>query len=465
MRTRDLRRGAPRAVPARALPATSAAPWRRRTARPNGAGPIGDFVADIPLEPDHPSRPALDAVASGLADLASVPALLLWGPRDPVFTERYLEDLLRPAAAGRRAAVHGRVASGHRGPARRPPTTPGAGCRTGSSATRPARPRTRAGGADARAGADRPAGRTRRRPSPSCAPARSATTSFAELDQRVRDLAAGPAAAGVRAGDRVALLVPPGLDLTVAVYACWRVGAVIVVADAGLGLRGMATALRSAGPDHLHRQSPRRSSRQARSASRAADRRRNGCRPRSGSAWAGDSGSAELDAAGSRPAAAGAGRRRRRGCGAVHLRRDRPGEGRGLPAQPAAGPARRVPTACYGIDARRPAGRRLRPVRAVRPGARRRASAVPDMDVTSPGTLTAARARRRGRRDRSHGRLRLPGRAAQRRGHGRRPRPEPAPALGRVRLLMSAGAPVPVALLPRCPARCCRPPSCTRRTG
>ena len=61
----------------------------------------------------------------------------------------------------------------------------------------------------------------------------------------------GLQADGVRPGHRVALLVPPGIDLTVAVYACWRVGAVIVVADAGLGLRGLGHALRSAGPDHV----------------------------------------------------------------------------------------------------------------------------------------------------------------------------------------------------------------------
>ena len=77
------------------------------------------------------------------------------------------------------------------------------------------------------------------------------SVSFALLDQRVRDLAAGLAATGVRPGDRVALLVPPGADLTAAVYACWRAGAVIVVADAGLGLRAMGRALRGAGPDHV----------------------------------------------------------------------------------------------------------------------------------------------------------------------------------------------------------------------
>ncbi len=77
------------------------------------------------------------------------------------------------------------------------------------------------------------------------------SVSFAELDQRVRDLAAGLRLDGVQAGQRVAVLVPPGVELMVAVYACWRAGATIVVADAGLGLRRMAAALRSAGPDHV----------------------------------------------------------------------------------------------------------------------------------------------------------------------------------------------------------------------
>ena len=54
---------------------------------------MADFVADIPLEPDHPSRAALDSVAAGLSQLSGVPALLLWGPRDPVFREDQLRDL------------------------------------------------------------------------------------------------------------------------------------------------------------------------------------------------------------------------------------------------------------------------------------------------------------------------------------------------------------------------------------
>jgi len=49
----------------------------------------------------------------------------------------------------------------------------------------------------------------------------------------------------------VALLVPPSIELTVALYSVWQAGGVIVVVDKGLGLRGMGRALRSARIDHL----------------------------------------------------------------------------------------------------------------------------------------------------------------------------------------------------------------------
>ena len=50
-------------------------------------------------------------------------------------------------------------------------------------------------------------------------------------------LPAGPER-GRTPGHRVALLIPPGIELTAAVYACWRAGAAIVIADAGLGCAG-----------------------------------------------------------------------------------------------------------------------------------------------------------------------------------------------------------------------------------
>ena len=218
---------------------------------------VADFVADIPLEADHPSRAAWDALVAGVQTLADVPVLLAWGPRDPVFGERFLADLLErlPHADVQRYPrashlvtedapqsaedvwrwVEARVTPTLAGstpvaaPAPRPPLTPD----------------------------DLPwAALLRRRDDEATAVAEvhdggPHKISFAALEGRIRDVAAGLAASGVRPGERVALLVPPGLDLTVAVYAVWRVGAAIVVADAGLGLRGMAHALRSAAPDHV----------------------------------------------------------------------------------------------------------------------------------------------------------------------------------------------------------------------
>ena len=74
---------------------------------------------------------------------------------------------------------------------------------------------------------------------------------LATAPHRVRRLAAGLDRLGVRHGDRVSLLVPPGPTLTAVVYACLRIGAVVVVADAGLGVRGLTRAVRGACPDFV----------------------------------------------------------------------------------------------------------------------------------------------------------------------------------------------------------------------
>jgi cis-3-alkyl-4-acyloxetan-2-one decarboxylase len=48
------------------------------------------FVRDIPLEPSHPSRPALEEVARGLPGLAAHEKMILWGTRDFCFDETFL---------------------------------------------------------------------------------------------------------------------------------------------------------------------------------------------------------------------------------------------------------------------------------------------------------------------------------------------------------------------------------------
>ena len=222
----------------RAFSAPYATAQRRRS--------VGDFVADIPFAPDHPSRATQEAIAEGIRSL-HVPALLLWGPRDPVFGERYLADLRRRLP---QAQLHRYEGASHLLPEDAPgyaeavarwvadlgTAGPPADGRTGETETR------RLWSALLDRADDG---------STAVVEVGGTVTSWAALARRVGDLAAGLAATGVRPGDRVALLLPPSTDLTAAVYAVWRAGGVIVVADKGLGLGGMRRALRSAAVDHV----------------------------------------------------------------------------------------------------------------------------------------------------------------------------------------------------------------------
>ena len=212
---------------------------------------IGDFVADIPVEPHHPSRPTLDSIAAGLGRFSGVPALLLWGSRDPVFNENYLRNLMERLP---QADVQRYPGASHLVTEDSPQSADAAwrwvADRVGrvdhgqlpSSVAVSGEPLDAALLARSIDGA------------PAVAELHSSgtrVTSFADLASWVEALAAGLRDAGVQPGHRVAMLVPPGADLTAAVYASWRAGASIVVADAGLGLRRMADALRSAHADHL----------------------------------------------------------------------------------------------------------------------------------------------------------------------------------------------------------------------
>ncbi|WP_306233961.1 alpha/beta fold hydrolase [Agrococcus beijingensis] len=257
---------------------------------------IGAFVADIPVDARHESFAELTRISDGVAALA-VPALMLWGPNDPVFGDRYLDDLVdrlphadvhrfegashlvaedRPYAEAMLDWLDDRaVARRERGPrasveraapdalapdaialealapeaialeavaleAIAPEAT---SAPAAADASAPFVPLWR--GLDERAADDAVAvidmaarGRSGHR-----------RVSWRQLDTRVRELAAGLHAMGVRKGDRVSLLVKPGPTLTAVLYACLRIGAVVVVADAGLGLRGLTRAVRGTWPD------------------------------------------------------------------------------------------------------------------------------------------------------------------------------------------------------------------------
>jgi acyl-coenzyme A synthetase/AMP-(fatty) acid ligase/pimeloyl-ACP methyl ester carboxylesterase len=208
---------------------------------------IGVFLEDIPFGASHPSADALCRVVADVATLRDVPALLLWGASDPVSSDIFLRDLEArlPDAAVHRfsgashlvledadvaGALHKWVAQlrdtppARKAPARRPPGW---------------------------AGLDRRARDNDVALTEMTAHGVGRSVSFAALDADVRRVAAGLAEHGVRRGERIALLVPPGLDLAVSVYAAWRMGAVVVLVDAGLGARGIRRALASANPRYL----------------------------------------------------------------------------------------------------------------------------------------------------------------------------------------------------------------------
>ena len=240
---------------------------------------VANFVADIPADPSHPSWPALDTVAEGIRSL-DVPALMMWGPRDPVFSDRYLRDLLgrlpqadvhRFEGAGHLVAEDRDIAAplfqwlqanlGDAGEGRSAAPAPAEDAEAAAPVRSAAVP---AAAAPTDAAGFRPmlAELDERRTDSSPAVVDMAplggqdgagplTLSWAELAERVDALAAGLAAAGVRPGTRVNLLVPPGIELTSLIYACLRLNAVIVVADAGLGTKGLSRAIKGAGPAFL----------------------------------------------------------------------------------------------------------------------------------------------------------------------------------------------------------------------
>ncbi len=413
-----------------------AAPYRSARRRRS----VGDFVADIPFREGHPSRPVQEEIAEGIRGL-DVPALLLWGPRDPVFGERYLTDL-----RGRlpRAQVHRFEGASHLLPEDAPQYAAAvADWVTDLAAAPPAPPAARVDApVDARPWAALAA--RAGDPSPAVVTVGGGSVSWADLARRVEHLAAGLAVAGVRPGHRVALLLEPSPDLTAAVYAVWRAGAAVVVADKGLGFAGMRRALRGAAADHVLGAAP------------------------------GLLAARLMGLPGTRIAAGRLSPARRRALGAAHdldgleeLGRTSPAPAEAPPdtdcavlfTSGATGPAKGV------VYTQRQAAAQLALVRdtyRLAPGdalvaafapfsllgpGLGIASAVPDVDVTAPGTLTAAALADAAAAVDATVVFAAP--AALRRvvatadGLDERQRA----ALRRVRLLMSAGAPVPAALL------------------
>lgn len=250
---------------------------------------VRNFVGDIPTGTDIPSYTPMQRIAEQIRDL-DVPAFFQWGTKDPVFQRRYLFDLMErmPQAKVHRyekashlviedydiaspmiswlAQTFGtredgalvpphNVEAEHRAArARRHGLVAGEGAVEGAEGTA-------ADGTVPAAFRPMLAALTERADDASTAvvdmdpkgdgTSVSVTLTWAELNQQVNAAATRLHALGVRPGDRVNLMVPPGARLTTLIYACMKLGAVIVVADTGLGIPGLTRALKGANPSFL----------------------------------------------------------------------------------------------------------------------------------------------------------------------------------------------------------------------
>ncbi len=208
---------------------------------------IATFVEDIPLSENHPSHEALDKVAANLDELSDVPALLLWGPSDPVFSDLYLRDLAERLP---RAEIHRFIGASHLLP--EDADIASAVYPWVDQLGRPVEQQAMPEGRDQLwAALDRRAEDDDVAIVEMGPDGKEASVTFAELDSDVRRIGAGLTDLGVVKGDRIALLVPPGIDLAACILAVWRIGAVAVLVDAGLGVRGMGRALNGANAAYL----------------------------------------------------------------------------------------------------------------------------------------------------------------------------------------------------------------------
>ena len=218
------------------------APYRRAAMR----AAVRDFVADVPFSTEHPSAAAIADVAAQLPTVTA-PALLVWGAADPVFDDSFALDL---AARLPHADLHRFDRVGHLAPVEADVAGVIDAWLT-ERVTAPATTATVAYEADSGfvptwAALDARADDTA---IAFVDGATGAVTTFHELHRRVMGIARGLGELGLQPGERVAMLVPPSVDLVAAVYAVWRAGGVTVVADRGLGLGGLGRAVRGARVD------------------------------------------------------------------------------------------------------------------------------------------------------------------------------------------------------------------------
>lgn len=213
------------------------------------------FVQDAPLEPHVRSYPLTQWLDEHLHVLANRPTLICWGLRDWVFDQLFLDEWQRRFP---QAQVHTFAEAGHylledAGPQIAPLVreflgrTAGASASAATETPRPPEPIVNVArylAEQAQQQPERPAVVWRRGRS-AAGQALYAQWTFRELEQNSNRLAHGLTRAGITRGTRTILMVRPCPELFALVFALFKIGAVPVLVDPGMGRQRMVECLRS----------------------------------------------------------------------------------------------------------------------------------------------------------------------------------------------------------------------------
>lgn len=232
---------------------------------------IWGFVHDIPFSRSHPTAALMDDLVARLPVLAGKPVRLVWGMKDPCFHAEILDRVaarfpdadvvripdashlvLEDAARESTAAVRDFLRPLAPVAAGLPEVPPRPASLVEESAPAAARPGTVSGlyGSLQAAAAAAPwvsavtkvsFPRWSRRP-------RYDAIDFAALAARIDAYERGLTEAGLRAAERVIMLVRPGVDFLALSYAVMGRGAVPVFIDPGMGVDAVVACMREAAP-------------------------------------------------------------------------------------------------------------------------------------------------------------------------------------------------------------------------
>jgi acyl-CoA synthetase (AMP-forming)/AMP-acid ligase II/pimeloyl-ACP methyl ester carboxylesterase len=231
---------------------------------------IWGFVRDIPFSRSHPTAPLMHEMVAGLPTLAAKPVRIVWGMKDPCFHPGILREvaarfptadvmridhashLVLEDAPGRAIAAVREflqpVAVGH---GDEPPPVRPAAVPLFESLSAAAQPVTYGLYSALQAAAAAmpwvPAVTKVSFPHWRGSP-RYEAIDFAALAARIAAYEHGLASAGLRAAERVIMLVTPGADFLALSYAVMGRGAVPVFIDPGMGVEAVVACMREAAP-------------------------------------------------------------------------------------------------------------------------------------------------------------------------------------------------------------------------